>query len=80
MVETCDITKTVSFVRACNFETLHNEIKCVLSVKESNFKKEKKIKNFTLAYGKGLGAVSSLQGKRLLTPPPLSLRLGGGYP
>ena len=37
LVKTCDITKTVTFVRACNFETLHNEIKCVLSIKESNF-------------------------------------------
>ena len=33
-----------------HFETPHNEIGCVLSVKESNFN-EKKIKIFTFAYG-----------------------------
>ena len=38
----------------CIFETLHNEIKRVLSVKESNFN-EKKIKIFTFAYGQGRG-------------------------
>ena len=38
----------------CIFETPHNEIKCVLSVKESNFN-EKKIKIFTFAYGQGRG-------------------------
>ena len=37
-----------------HFETLHNEIKCVLSVKESNFN-EKNIKIFTFAYGQGRG-------------------------
>ena len=37
-----------------HFETPHNEIGCVLSVKESNFN-EKKIKIFTFAYGQGRG-------------------------
>ena len=36
------------------FETLHNDIKCVLSVKESNFN-EKKIKIFTFDYSLGPG-------------------------
>ena len=38
----------------CIFETLYNEIKCVLNVKESNFN-EKKINVFTLVYGQGWG-------------------------
>ena len=43
----------------CIFDTLNNEIKCVLSVKESNFK-EKRIKIFIFAYGQG----------RVGLPPP----------
>ena len=39
----------------CISETPHNEIKCVLSVKESNFNEKKKIKIFTSAYGQGQG-------------------------
>ena len=38
----------------CIFEILHIEIKCVLSVKESNFN-EKRIKIFTFAYSQGQG-------------------------
>ena len=44
----------------CIFEILHNEIKCVLGAKESNFNK-KRINIFTFAYG---------QGRWGLTPPP----------
>ena len=40
--------------KKCIFETPYNEIKCVLSVKESNFN-EKNIKIFTFAYGQGRG-------------------------
>ena len=48
-----------------HFETPHNEIGCVLSVKESNFN-EKKIKIFTFAY---------IQGRQDLLRPPLSVSL-----
>ena len=51
-----DISETVEVKghEKCIFETPYNEIKCVLSVKESNFN-EKKIKIFTFAYGQGRG-------------------------
>ena len=47
-----DFSATVKVKRheKCIFETSFNEIKCVMSVKESNFN-EKKIKIFTFAYG-----------------------------
>ena len=45
-----------------HFETPHNEIKYVLSVKESS-SNEKKVKNFTFAYGQG-------QHGRPPPPPP----------
>ena len=32
------------------FETLHNEIKCVMSIKESNFNENNWFKIFTVAY------------------------------
>ena len=54
----------------CIFETLHNEMKCVLSVKESNFN-EKKIKIFTFAYGQGWGG---------WPPPPCTVSLTVKYP
>ena len=51
-----DISETVEMKEheKSIFETPYNEIKCVLSVKESNFN-EKKIKIFTFAYGQGQG-------------------------
>ena len=52
------------------FETLHNEIKCVLSVKESNYT-EKKIKIFTFVYGQGRGGCP---------PPPLTVSPTVKYP
>ena len=47
-----DISETVEVKghEKCIFETPYNEIKCVLSVKESKFN-AKKIKIFTFAYG-----------------------------
>ena len=39
----------------CILETPHNDLKCVLSVTESNFN-EKKIKIFTFAYSQGQGS------------------------
>ena len=35
------------------FETLYNEIKCVLSIKESNFDGKKWVTIFIFAYGQG---------------------------
>ena len=52
-------------------ETLHNEIKCVLSVEESKFN-ERKIKIFTFAYGQGLGGWPP--------HPPLTVSLTVKYP
>ena len=39
----------------CIFETLHNEVKCVLSIKESKLIAKKKVKIFTFGYGQGRG-------------------------
>ena len=52
-----DISETVEVKghEKCIFETLQIEMKCVLSVKDSNFN-EKKIKIFTFAYGQGQGS------------------------
>ena len=50
------------------FETPHNEIKCVLSIKESNFDGKEWVKIFTFAYGQGL------RGLTLDPPLPLPLR------
>ena len=51
-----DISETVEMKEheKSIFETPYNEIKCVLSVKESNFN-EKKIKIFTFDYSLGPG-------------------------
>ena len=51
-----DISETVEVKghEKCIFETPHNEIKYVSSVKESNFN-EKKIKFFTFAYDQSRG-------------------------
>ena len=48
----------------CIFETLHNEIKCVLSIRKSNFNWKKWVKIFTFAYGLGRGSWAP--------PPPYS--------
>ena len=55
----------------CIFETLQNEIKCVLSVKESNFNKKNKIVLF--AYGQGRGCWPH-------TPPPPPPPLRSAWP
>ena len=52
------------------FETLHNEIKCVMSIKESNFN-EKIDQNFHICLRSG---------PRGLNPPPLTVSLTVKYP
>ena len=49
------------------FETPHNEIKCVLSIKESNFENKKLGQNFHICLGQGC-------------PPPLTVSLTVKYP
>ena len=58
-----DISETVEVKghEKCIFETPHNEIECVLSVKESNFNEKKKDQNFHISLRSRL---------RWLTPPP----------